>query len=370
MQEAGFIATNNCPNLIDEGKSCSVTCPEDYGSVGFFTCSLGVVVGDSVCVEESKRAVSTVTKIAGTMQISMTVPGNVSKEALKELFREGLAHVWQLQVNDVVKVDVDGLTRTDSSLRSQEFRRKQYEVAFEVLPSNSSMSEILLQQASAIFVPESHEAQIFRQFFESHQHVNEVDEILVKIPVRIFQDEVLVQIEPADDSSSLPYAGVDQFVIRLAAVATGGMLCLVLAMFLWKKKCSSLPSQGKCKSEHCKTEKECSRLDSAVVVHMPTLLKSVGTASSKEPKCGVKAATQHDEVYLSQLEEAKMVDLATCTRLEYLAWAGSKDLGNERDTSEMGQRIPSGTNVSVVVKDDIVSDEKDEQTKREKYGEV
>merc|ERR1712054_430398 len=40
----------DCPSILQDGQQCAVICPPQHQSVGFFTCSQEVLVGESVCL--------------------------------------------------------------------------------------------------------------------------------------------------------------------------------------------------------------------------------------------------------------------------------------------------------------------------------
>jgi hypothetical protein len=50
---------SNCPTIMNEGQSCAVGCLENYESVGSFTCSSGVLIGESVCMPISAKSKDT-----------------------------------------------------------------------------------------------------------------------------------------------------------------------------------------------------------------------------------------------------------------------------------------------------------------------
>merc|ERR1719263_1161589 len=55
---------NNCPTIMNEAQRCAVGCSENYESIGYFTCSSGVLIGESVCMPISPKRKDTSSSIS------------------------------------------------------------------------------------------------------------------------------------------------------------------------------------------------------------------------------------------------------------------------------------------------------------------
>merc|ERR1719440_1029096 len=80
--------SSTCAKTLDEHQRCALVCPRDYQSVGYFTCSHGVFVGQSRCeLRQLGSSVTVSAKVAATMEVQVEflreVPHAVSVQLLK-----------------------------------------------------------------------------------------------------------------------------------------------------------------------------------------------------------------------------------------------------------------------------------------------
>jgi hypothetical protein len=201
-----------------------------------------VFIGQSVCVslaDGSSAATQTVTKIASTMEVEIETQAVISQQVIEDTIKRGIAEALVIPIRNVVKLAVVEISQDAGKRRLRSAQVKKYEVAYEIIPPSSMNPDLVVQKANAIFVPNTAESITFRLVLQAQQGVAQIHEIMPTIPVRKFEDEMLVTtslppraIEDTEDSSN-----TKPWVIIVSVGAGIVVLCIVLAAaLLFKRK--------------------------------------------------------------------------------------------------------------------------------------
>merc|ERR1712178_534094 len=122
--------SSNCAEVLNESQQCSMTCPESLRSIGYFTCSHGVFVVESLCMPVTQKLdIHSVIKVAGSMDVSVETLTTVSYSTIVEALRQGIAAALGVSREDLVKLVVLDMHQErpqgNRRLRAKEIR--QYE---------------------------------------------------------------------------------------------------------------------------------------------------------------------------------------------------------------------------------------------------
>lgn len=163
---------NNCPRDISgsgqlsEGQSCNVICPVTYNNVGFFTCSLGEVLGESACVAKdgSDVQVAEVTMVASTLEATLDAGTQTNQSLWAASFSQALGDVLgaslsvdgkSVQMARVYIVKASNTSQVVSKSRRlvAELFHIRYEAVILAAGTSSTMADtarIVSQRASAL----------------------------------------------------------------------------------------------------------------------------------------------------------------------------------------------------------------------------
>lgn len=164
---------NNCPRDISgsgqlaEGKSCNVICPVTYDNVGFFTCSLGQVLGESACVaKDGNVKVREVTMVASTLEATLEAGTETNKSLWAASFSKALGDVLGASLSvdgkgvQMARLYIVKASNTSHVVsKSRRLAPELYQIRYEaVILSGGSSSiadtaKIVSQRASALAVP-------------------------------------------------------------------------------------------------------------------------------------------------------------------------------------------------------------------------
>jgi len=229
---------------VSEGERCSVTCPEPYVSIGYFTCLAEAFVGQAICLAPSQNeVVEVVTKVAGTMEVGIDVPTDTTEEAVKDMFKTAIANALGISIEDVAKLVV--VESTHASRRLQSTDTKKYGVSYEVVVPDSMDPNVVAAKANNISEPTSAESQVFQQVLVE-VYGAQVSQIELKKPARTFEDEVIATKVPSpeqdlgEEPSDSSATGVVMLIISLVLVC---FLSIVALVFLIKRKRGGVNSE-------------------------------------------------------------------------------------------------------------------------------
>jgi len=210
---------------MSEGERCVVSCPVDFQHVGYFTCSHGVHVGDSVCTPGAEnRAVTVCTKIAGTVEVVIDVSDGESLEAVEGYLKAGIARALGLENVHVTRIAIIEVAQGQGKRRLGSFQRKVYEVAYEILPPSGADVDLVLQKAHGLTTSGSSEWQMFRQASIERPGIVEVHQVLPKVVARKFTDEVVAEATSQQSVDAPSETGISPLTVALI------FLCLLLVV--------------------------------------------------------------------------------------------------------------------------------------------
>merc|ERR1712072_218738 len=99
-----------------------------------------------------------------------------------EVFRKGIAFALGISIESVVELQVTEVQKGAGLRRLQSLQAKAYEVSYEVLPPESMDPDTVAEKANRVAVADSAESVLFRQMLKSTGSVEEVGQIVSKIP--------------------------------------------------------------------------------------------------------------------------------------------------------------------------------------------
>lgn len=238
-------AESTCAETMDENQQCTLVCPDDFQSIGYFTFSRGVFVGESKCEAPRPGASITVsTKIAATMSVQVEFLRDVPHNVTVQLLKQGIADALGLSEQDVVKFKAVEVG-SSPGVQALQGSTKHFEVSYEVLPPRSMNADAVLQKAKAISIKygaagQVEESNAFQQAVSRHEDVAQVLTAVEIIVARKFEDEVLtVMPQPLVPEQEDKGDNLLPLWITLAVIAG---LCLLFVLIvvicrpLYKKK--------------------------------------------------------------------------------------------------------------------------------------
>merc|ERR1719201_2441449 len=138
----------------------------------------------------ASKTVSTVTKVAGTMEVEIDVQDNVTQEVLEEVFKRGIADALNVSIENVVKLTVVEISQGSGSRRLQSSTTKQYEVSYEVIPPSSMDPAVVVAKANLITEASTAETQVFRQVLLAQSGIGQVNQVVPKVVAYTFEEEI------------------------------------------------------------------------------------------------------------------------------------------------------------------------------------
>merc|ERR1719482_1275329 len=165
----------------------------------------------------TSKTVSTVTKVAGTMEVEIDVQDNVTQEVLEDVFKRGIADALSVSIENVVKLTVVEISQDSGSRRLQSSSLKQYEVSYEVIPPSSMDPAVVVAKANLITEGSTAETQVFRQVLLAQAGIGDVKQVVPKVAAYKFEEEITTPAPSADvkDDTSGMSAGLIVLIVLL-----------------------------------------------------------------------------------------------------------------------------------------------------------
>merc|ERR1719482_4571 len=149
----------------------------------------------------TSKTVSTVTKVAGTMEVEIDVQDNVTQEVLEDVFKRGIADALSVSIENVVKLTVVEISQDSGSRRLQSSSLKQYEVSYEVIPPSSMDPAVVVAKANLITEGSTAETQVFRQVLLAQAGIGQVKQVVPKVAAYKFEEEITTPAPSVDVGS-------------------------------------------------------------------------------------------------------------------------------------------------------------------------
>jgi len=184
-------------------------------------------------------------RVAGVFEVELFVQGNISKEAVENMFTRAIAAALEVHVRFVVSLVASEITGTSGSQRRLQhneanqtgFRDNQtrlYDVAYEVIvPDNMNVSEVI-EKANRIAEPGSAESQLFRQVVLSTNGVIGVGKIVSKVPAYEKLPEHTVPPSTEEEGDDDETSWVSVLIGACACIL--GVSCLVTTFVLVRRR--------------------------------------------------------------------------------------------------------------------------------------
>jgi hypothetical protein len=184
-----------------------------------------------------------VTRVAGVFEVEIYVEGNISKDAVQDMFARAIAAALEVPVELVVSLTAseveqnsgserrlqDNLTN-QTSLRNNQTRL--YEVAYEIVVPGSMDTNEIIEKVNKIAESDSAESQLFRQVLLSTNGIIGVGKIVSKVPA--YQKLPVQDAPPATEEEEDETNWVSVLIGALAFIL--GISCLVTTFVLIKRK--------------------------------------------------------------------------------------------------------------------------------------
>jgi hypothetical protein len=187
-----------------------------------------------------------VTRVAGVFEVEIYVEGNISKEAVQDMFTRAIAAALEVPVQLVASLTASEIDQSSGSQRRLQVnvtnqtsfhnnQTKLYEVAYEiVVPEHMDVNEII-EKANRIAEQGSAESQLFRQVLLSTDGVVGVGKIVSKVPA---YKKLPVHTAPPSTSEDEDRSwvsvliGIGAFILVIS--------CLVTAFVLVRRRTASI----------------------------------------------------------------------------------------------------------------------------------
>jgi len=179
-----------------------------------------------------------VTKVAGTMEVQIDVQGNLTQEAVENMFRRAISKALSISIERVVKLTASEMQQGSRLRRLQSVQTKWYEVSYEVsLPSSTDL-ELVVAKLNRIAKAGTAESGVFRQELADTEGVARVGQIVSKIAAHTVDGKTsttspVTQVD--DDTDDKSWTAIVIGGIAIAMVVG----CVAAGAVLYKRKMNS-----------------------------------------------------------------------------------------------------------------------------------
>merc|ERR1712032_322904 len=159
--------------------------------------------------------------IAGTFEVVLDVQRQLSQEIIEDMFTKAIAESLEVPLANVGELVASEIVQ--GARRLSAVLVKRYTVSYEVVVPSTMSVDALIEKANRIAVSGSAESQVFRQVLTATDGVEQVSQVVVKVPAQVGQIEEIIAMS-VDKTPAKTDEGRDW-----TALITGG-IAIVLAV--------------------------------------------------------------------------------------------------------------------------------------------
>lgn len=166
------------------------------------------------------------TKIASTLEVEIDVLVGIGFEEVIEFFKKSIVVALEVSAEQVARFEVREMGQGNSGRRLRSIRMVRYEISYEIIAASSRDADALLEMAKAMTTPSTTLSQVFWQALSAQ--VPKVHKVLLKLPVRMFLDEIAIVGQVAQDPAESPEWTSTTTVAILTCVIFLCVVCVVM----------------------------------------------------------------------------------------------------------------------------------------------
>merc|ERR1712224_626038 len=185
--------------------------------------------------------------IAGTFEVVLDVQRQLSQEIIEDMFKRAIAESLEVPLANVVKLVASEIVQ--GARRLSAVLTKRYAVSYEVVVPSTMTVDALIEKANLIAVSGSVESQAFRQVLTATDGVEQVSQVVNKVPAQVGSIEEIMAMS-VDKTPTQTDEGKNWTALIIGAIAIVlAVTCLASsAVFLMRRRNADSKSAGKDRS--------------------------------------------------------------------------------------------------------------------------
>merc|ERR1712072_482913 len=154
--------------------------------------------------------------IAGTFEVVLDVQRQLSQEIIEDMFKRAIAESLEVPLANVVELVASEIVQGARRLSAVLIKR--YTVSYEVVVPSTMSVDAIIEKANRIAVSGSAESQVFRQVLTATDGVEEVSQVVVKVPAQVGQIEEIIAMS-VDKTPTKTNEGRDWTALIIGGIA-------------------------------------------------------------------------------------------------------------------------------------------------------
>jgi len=181
--------------------------------------------------------------IAGTFEVVLEVQGQLTQEIIEDMFKRAIAESLEVPLANVVELIASEIVQ--GARRLSAVQAKRYTVSYEVVVPSTMSVDALIEKANRIASAGSVESQVFRQVLTATDGVEQVSQMVIKIPAQVGQIEEIMAMS-VDKTPTQTDEGKNWTALIIGAIAIVlAVTCLASsAVFLMRRRNADSKSAG------------------------------------------------------------------------------------------------------------------------------
>jgi hypothetical protein len=179
--------------------------------------------------------------IAGTFEVVLDVQRQLSQEIVEDMFRRAIAESLEVPLANVVELVASEIVQGARRLSAVLIKR--YTVSYEVVVPSTMSVDAIIEKANRIAVSGSAESQVFRQVLTATDGVEQVSQVVVKVPAQVGQIEEIIAMS-VDKTPTQTDEGRDWTALIIGGIAIVlAVTCLASSVvFLMRRRWKAISS--------------------------------------------------------------------------------------------------------------------------------
>jgi hypothetical protein len=187
--------------------------------------------------------------IAGAFEVVLEVQGQLTQEIIEEMFKRAIAESLEVPLANVVELVASEIVQ--GARRLSAVQAKRYTVSYEVVVPSTMSVDALIEKANRIAGAGSVESQVFRQVLTATDGVEQVSQVVIKIPAQVGQIEEIMAMS-VDKTPTQTDEGKNWTALIIGGIAIVlAVTCLASsAVFLMRRRNADSKSTGNDRSSN------------------------------------------------------------------------------------------------------------------------
>merc|ERR1711990_793937 len=179
--------------------------------------------------------------IAGTFEVVLDVQRQLSQEIVEDMFKRAIAESLEVPLANVVELVASEIVQGARRLSAVLIKR--YTVSYEVVVPSTMSVDALIEKANRIASAGSVESQVFRQVLTATDGVEQVSQVVVKVPAQVGRIEEIIAMS-VDKTPTQTDEGRDWTALIIGGIAIVlAVTCLASSVvFLMRRRWKAISS--------------------------------------------------------------------------------------------------------------------------------